>query len=167
MQLYWFSWKHAWLCSLGQSKLNMHGLGKKDFWIFANVGFLRRIKCCKQGSPNSLQPSFCSITEVRQNSASIQAARKKLLVLVVQVPISIMLSGIEFGTHRVVVKLKGSYRVKSVVMDEIETNKTWPGWGLHSIEETFLLLTQQPRAQYSAFQRIFLLTLLRFIEGTT
>ena len=37
---------------------------------------------------------------------------------------------------------------------------------LHSTEVAFLLLTQQPQVRFSAFPRIFLLMLLRFIDGT-
>ena len=39
-------------------------------------------------------------------------------------------------------------------------------WGLHSTEVAHLLLTQQFQVQFSAFPRIFLLMLLRFIHST-
>ena len=39
--------------------------------------------------------------------------------------------------------------------------------GLHSTKIAYLLLIRQPRVRFSAFPIIFLLMLLRFIEGTT
>ena len=40
------------------------------------------------------------------------------------------------------------------------------GGGLHKAEVAYLLLTQQPQARFSAFSRLFLLMLLRLIDGT-
>ena len=40
------------------------------------------------------------------------------------------------------------------------------GGGVRSKEAAQLLLTQQPRVRFSAFPRIFLLMLLRFIRST-
>ena len=42
----------------------------------------------------------------------------------------------------------------------------WVGKGLRSTEVAYLLLSQQPRVQFSVSPRIFLLMLLRFIDGT-
>ena len=40
------------------------------------------------------------------------------------------------------------------------------GWGLHSTEVAYLLLTQQPLVLFSVFPRIFFLLILRFIDGS-
>ena len=40
------------------------------------------------------------------------------------------------------------------------------GWGLHSTEVAYLLLSQQPRIQFLVLPIIFLLMLPRFIDGT-
>ena len=37
---------------------------------------------------------------------------------------------------------------------------------LHNTEEAYSLLNQQPRVRFSAFQRIFILMLVRFVDGT-
>ena len=40
------------------------------------------------------------------------------------------------------------------------------GRGMHCTEKAYFLLTEQSLAQLSAFLRVFLLMLLRFIDGT-
>ena len=47
------------------------------------------------------------------------------------------------------------------------TNKSKTSYGrLNGTEVGYLLLTQQPRARFSAFPRVFLLMLLHIIDGT-
>ena len=79
----------------------------------------------------------------------------------------------DFGKH-----LEAKYKPNNTTSTSYQTkNKQYGGTnkptryvrvklGLHSTEATFLLLIKKPHVQFLAFPRIFLLMLLRFIDGT-
>ena len=55
---------------------------------------------------------------------------------------------------------------KSQFLQESNVNKDFAAWGAAYHSVAYLLLTQQPRVQFSAFPRLCLLILLRFIYYT-